>query len=263
VSGPHIGWGAVFTAELHKLVTLRSIRNAALLSILLPIGLAAVSAGAVGEGLATNDPSLAPGTTAETVGLEWVVLAQIGMIVCGVIAGSSEYSSGQLKTSLTAVPRRTRLMLAKAAALALLSAVTALLAIPAFSLVSQLMLGPLSVVAHGVPTSLVLRWLGGVTFWVGMSLIGFALGVLLRQALVPVFVLVVVSQLSLMLVVASSWSRFLPTVSGVFLFDPDSITAAFPRAALSAPAAWLTFVGWLVVLLAAATIVFQRRDAAR
>lgn len=252
---------SVVGAELRKLLTLNSIRITLAISVLAPIGFAAVSAGSVGEGIASHDPDLAPGTIPETVGLEWVVLAQIGVMVCGVLAGSTEYPHGQLKTSLLAVPGRVRLVLAKAVALSLLTGLAALIAIPGLSLVSQAVLGPLSVIQSGVPASLLWRWAGAVVFWVGMSLIGLALGLLMRQALIPLFGLIVVSQLSLVLVVATSWSKFLPTVSGVMLFDPDSIVAAIPQAALPGAMPWLVFLAWVFGLLGIAAFAFNRRDA--
>lgn len=79
-----------------------------------------------------------------TVGLTWgltVLLALVaggadpipyvraGFLVLGVLAASSEYEGGQLRTTLLGVPRRARLQLAKALALALVAAPAAVVTV--------------------------------------------------------------------------------------------------------------------------------------
>ncbi|WP_435738250.1 hypothetical protein V5D56_06580 [Cellulosimicrobium sp. PMB13] len=253
-------WRDVLVSELTKLLTLRSVWVTLLVTAVCMVGLAWVSAPSVGEGIASGDPDLAPGTVAETVGLEFVLLGQIGVIVAGVMAAGSEQTSGQIKTSLVAVPARTGLLVVKATALLLVTLVVGIVTIPAVSLVSQVGLGDVGVIDGGVPTSLVLRWVGALAYWVGIALVSFALTVVLRQVLLPLFVLVAVSQLSLMLVVLTPASRFLPTVAGVQLFDPTTITAAFPAAALTPAAAATCLAAWVLVLLVAATWLFRTRD---
>ncbi len=124
------------------------------LAVTVPVALAALTAPAVRDALATDDPALAPGVTPAGVGMEYVALGQIALVVVGVLAASSEYRGGQLLVSLTAVPARGRLLAAKSLALALVSLVVAVLAVPAMSLVSQTLLGDLSVIDDGVPS----RW---------------------------------------------------------------------------------------------------------
>lgn len=247
-------------SELTKLLTLRSVLLTLLITVVLSVAMAALTAPAVGEGILSGDPDLAAGTVPEAVGLEWVILGQIGIIVVGVLAGSHEFTGRQVTTSLVAVPRRGRLVATKVLALTLVVLLTGVVAIPALSLLSQAGLGELGVLGDGVPESLVTRWLGALVFWLGMGLIGFALGMLMRQALVPLFVLIVVSQLSMMLVVLSPWSKVLPTVAGVQLFDPTSITAAFPDAALSPAVAYGSFTTWVLLLVVVAATRFVQRD---
>lgn len=251
---------SVLWSECVKLITLRSVVVGLGLTILIPVTMAALTAPAVGRGLLSNDPDLAVGTLPETVGLEWVIFGQIGMIVIGVITGSSEYVSRQVKTSLVSVPNRFQFVAAKMTAVLIVAVIVSVVAIPLISLASQFALGSLGVISGGVPSSLVIRWLGAIVFWIGMAEIGFALGLIARQTLIPLFGLLVVSQLSLILVVLTATAKFLPTVSGVMLFDPTSVSAAIPQAAMSAPLAYAVFSAWVVGLLLLATAIFTRRD---
>src|SRR6478672_5869793 len=142
---------SLFRAELTKLVTLRSVWITAALTWLIVVLVGWSQAGPVGEALRTNDPGLAPGASPETVGFDWVALGLIGIIVIGVIAASSEYVSGQLRSSLVAAPNRERLYWAKCAALTVFVTLLGLVTIPLLSLLSQSGLGELSVINGTVP----------------------------------------------------------------------------------------------------------------
>lgn len=254
------GRGAVLLSELTKLLTLRSVQITLALTVALPVLAAALSAPSVGQGIATDDPALAPGVIPESVGLEWVVVGQIGMIVMGVLAASSEQVGGQIRVSMIAVPARARLMLTKAVALLLVTLVVGIVTIPTLSLLSQVGLGDVGIIDDGIPASLVWRWVGAIAFWAGMAQISLALATLLRQALVPIFFLITLSQLSLMLVVLTTWSKLLPTVAGVEIFDPTSISAAFPDATLTTGQAYTCLGLWVAALLVFAVALFRRRD---
>ena len=253
-------WQQVLTSELTKLLTLRSVWITLAATVVIVIALGWLSAPAVGEGLASNDPGLAPGTVAESVGLEFVLLGQIGMIVVGVMAAGSEQTGGQIKTSMVAVPARVSLILLKSAALLLVTLVVGAVTVPVLSLVSQAGLGDLGVISDGVPATLVWRWVGAVAYWVVIAQVAFALSSMMRQVILPLFLLVAVSQLSMMLVVLTPFSRFLPTVAGVQLFDATTITAAFPAAALTPSEATGCVLAWTLGLLAAAAALFRARD---
>ncbi|NYF14188.1 hypothetical protein HDC34_002515 [Pseudoclavibacter sp. JAI123] len=247
-------------SESSKLFTLRAVLITLAVSFVVPVLMAAVTAPSVGEGLRVDDPMLAAGTTPEVVGLEWIALGQIGVIIVGVLAGSGEFSGGQIQTSLVAVPNRFRLVLAKVSVLAVTVTLLGAVTIPLLSICSQLGLGSLSVLSDGVPVSLLVRWLGGVVYWTGIALIGFSFAVLVRQALVPLLVLIAVSQISLVLVFLTPWAKFLPTIAGAQLFDAAAVTAANPAAALDPGSAYAVFLLAVVALVCCAAVAFCRRD---
>ena len=250
----------VFLSEVVKLLTLRSVRVAILTTVALCVGMAALTAPSIGDAMALNDPGLAPGTTPETVGLEWVGLGLIGVSIVGVIAGSSEYTGHQLKTSLISVPSRTRITVTKSLALLAVTVTMAVVAIPALSLLSQLGLGELGVLQEGVPASLIWRWLGGLLVWGATAQIGFALGVLLRQAILPLFLMIVISQLTLPLVHLVPFAQYLPFAAGTLLYDPGMITGSTPNAYLPPLIAGALVLGWTGLLVGVALIRFQKRD---
>lgn len=246
-------------SELSKLISLRSIWITSLLVAVLCILAAWSQAAGTGDAIRSNDPELADGVTPETVGLDWVALGLIGVIVIGVIAAGSEYTSGQLKTSLVAAPNRVRLFFAKIAALTALITVIGVVTVPTLSLLSQHGLGNLSVIDGQVPASLLLRWVGAIAYWVATALISFSIAILLKQNLIPMFALIVISQVGLMLLLLSTWFAYLPTIAGTQLFDPG-LTSYYPDAALGIPVAATVTAAWTVALLAIAGYRFVRRD---
>ncbi|MDN5855411.1 MAG: ABC transporter permease [Actinomycetia bacterium] len=70
---------------------------------------------------ATTADGIASGETGESAGsfITWgMLIAQVTAIVLGVLAVSSEYSTGMIRTTLAATPRRGQMMFAKCALLA-------------------------------------------------------------------------------------------------------------------------------------------------
>lgn len=94
----------LLSSELVKLLTLRSVWVTGLVTVGICITMSVLTAPSIGEAIAVNDPALAAGTTPELVSLEWVNMGLVGIIVIGVVAGSSEYVGDQIKISLLAVP---------------------------------------------------------------------------------------------------------------------------------------------------------------
>lgn len=251
----------LIAAELTKLLSLRSIWITALVTVALVILAAWSQANAIGDALRSHDPALAPGIQPETVGFEWVALGLIGILIIGVVAAGSEYTSGQIHTSLVAAPGRVRLFLAKAVALTIVITVIGIVSIPTLSLLSQQGLGSLSVIDEQIPLSLILRWIGAIGYWIAMALIAFSTALLLRQTLIPLFALIVISQLSLLLLLLSNILAILPTIAGVQLFDEGLVAGSYPEAELGIPLAVALTSGWTILMLVIAGWRFAKRDS--
>lgn len=256
-------FGRALTSELTKLLSLKTVRVTLLLTVLLPALLEVATVSTAREMLVTNSPELAAGVVPETIGLDGAAYAVLGFIVLGVLAGSSEAVGGQLRTSLVAVPRRGVLVSAKAAALAVVATALSVLVVVSTSLLSQLTLGDVGVIDGGVPTSLVVRWVGVVVFLVGMALIGMAVALVTRSGFVPMIVLIVVMLGGVMLLVLTTAATYLPTIAGMQMFDRGMFAEEFPGALLSTSQAYTVFLAWVVALLAGAVWTVRRRDLSR
>ena len=153
------------------------------------------------------------------------------------------------------------MFLAKAVALTIVITVIGIVSIPTLSLLSQRGLGSLSVIDEQIPLSLILRWIGAIGYWIAMALIAFSTALLLRQTLIPLFALIVISQLSLLLLLLSNILAILPTIAGVQLFDEGLVAGSYPEAELGIPLAVALTSGWTILMLVIAGWRFAKRDS--
>ncbi|MFC8390753.1 MULTISPECIES: ABC transporter permease [unclassified Streptomyces] len=178
---------AAVRAEFTKLLGIRGTLVALLLFAPFSLLIAALGGWSAKGAIESDSPGLRSDFTPQQAGLDGVLYGQLALIVFGVLIVSSEYTSGMMRVSLLAVPRRGRLYAAKTAVTA---AATAALAIPVTVvgyLVTQLALGPhgASIGASGVPRALA----GAVLYLTLMSLFAAGLAATARSAVVPLAVL--------------------------------------------------------------------------
>jgi len=132
----------VITAELTKIRTVRSTRCALLLTLLICSCLGYF----VSLSLRVSFPRLPPQQRHDFDPLfatfYSLSLGQLALVVFGVTVTGSEYSTGMIATSLTAVPRRGLFYAAKIAAGLLAAAGTALVTVTATFFAAQQALGP-------------------------------------------------------------------------------------------------------------------------
>lgn len=259
----------ILTFELWKLRTLRStvylLLGAAALLIIMGSIAAASSTGSVdasggpgggGPGFNSDQP-----VQIVLLATDFAVLI---MGVFGCLAVAREFASGMIRTTLTAVPRRIPALLAKALAVVMVSVVPALVGV-----FGAFWLGTAILAAGDAPSASlgdegVLRAVAGTALYlVAVSVIGVALGYLLRSVASGITTLV-----ALLLIV--------PTFAGLLL--PDSFdtalqylpsnaasalasTGATTQELLSPATGGAVLAGWIVVSLIAAAWTFQRRDA--
>jgi ABC-type transport system involved in multi-copper enzyme maturation permease subunit len=193
------------------------------------------------------------------------VVLLIAASVFGVLVSANEYSSGMIRLTLTATPRRTRVLLAK---LVLVSGVT--LGVGLFTVTAMFLVGQATLGAYGIPQAslgdadaqrLVIG-LGAATPL--FPILGFALGVILRSTAGAI--------------TAALGLLWLPQVFGEVLpawpqehilsltpqSGADSMTVSHlaESALYSAPATGAVIVAvWLVVFIGGAYLTLRRRDA--
>ncbi|MCW3819770.1 hypothetical protein ONA91_35575 [Micromonospora sp. DR5-3] len=201
-------------------------------------------------------------TDPSDLGLRDLGIGLIGPMILGVIVVSSEYTSTgqdapgarQLTATLTAVPDRLRLLVAKTTALVLTVAAQAAVTATATLTLTQ--------VLHGehVPAPAPTRVVAAILYWALTALLAYAITLITRNGIVPLTLLIInssVVSVSYLLTKVTDLASYLPDIAGtqMFLRDTD-----FP-VEIAPVTAGLVMTAWIVVLLAIGLILFQRRDA--
>lgn len=185
-SPPRAGMKASLHAEWTKLRTLPSswLLLAAAVVLTVAVGTAAVSA------VTTRVCESAAACHEDTVklSLTGVWLGQAAVLVLGALSMGAEYTTGTIRTALTAVPRRGTLLTAKSAVLAALTAAAGAVAVCASLLTARLILpgnGFTPEAGYPPPSPADLTTLraalGSVLCLVLVALLGLGLATLLRD----------------------------------------------------------------------------------
>ena len=252
----------VLSSEWAKLWSLRSTWITLGLGqlFLVAFGLIASSRYKSGIGSAHMDRDFAA-STAVSLSLFGTHFAQLAVGVLGVLVTAGEYSTGMIRSTFAAVPRRLPVLWSKAATFGLVALVVGLLgAFVAFGFGSGIVSG--TPAAMSLTHAGVVRSLLGAGLYLGLvGVIGTALGALLRSVAGGISVLVATLMLipGLMSLLPSSWqddiSPYLPSNAGesMFALTHDSTT-------LSPTAGLLVLLGWTALALAGAAYRLVRRD---
>lgn len=255
------GFGGALRSELTKIRSVRSTYWALMTTVLVTVligVLACVFTSAVSSGPRTSyfDPTY--------VSLVGLIIGQLIIAVLGALTVTSEYTTGMIGTSLTVQPRRGTLFAAKAAAFALVSLGTGLVAAFTSFLLGQ------AILSHGDPGATlgqphVLRAIVGAGLFLCVSgLLAFGLGALLRYtaaaAVMAIAVLFVSLPISAFL--PDSWQasarKWIPFNAGSQIWS----TVSDPGAHMFSPwAGFAVFTGYAAIAVAAGLAAFVWRDA--
>jgi ABC-2 type transport system permease protein len=113
--------------------------------------------------------------------LSGVQLAQIAVGVLGALVITAEYATGSIRTTFTAVPRRTRVLVAKAAVVATVTFAVSLPGVFAAFLIGQRVLAPQHLDASLSQPGVLRAVIGSALYLALVALLGLGLGVLLRS----------------------------------------------------------------------------------
>ena len=189
-------------------------------------------------------------------------LGQLAIAVLGVIVISSEYSTGAIRASLLAVPRRVPMLVAKMIVFALLDlVVSAITVFAVFFLTTSILHSHVSIT---LSESGVLRaCVGGILYLTVLGLFALAVGGLIRHtagavATVIGLILVVPPLISLIPgTIANHIHGYLPTVAGELVAQSTQQSADV----LSPWQGFGVFCLWTVVLMSACGWLLTHRDA--
>ena len=135
--GPAAEFSNVLRSEFTKLRSVRSTYWTLLVALVLTIGLAAITAVVVPGHLHLDDRATFNGAR---LSLGGVNLAQIAIGVLGVLVITSEYGTGMIRATLSAVPQRKMLLAAKGVVFAVTALIVGLVASFAAFFLSQAIL---------------------------------------------------------------------------------------------------------------------------
>jgi len=292
----HAGLRGTLASEFTKLRSVRSTYWTLAALVIVSVGIAAI----VGFGVASNihnNPQNKAGTDAtQTSLIAFFELGQLIIAVVGAMSITSEYSTGMIRTSLTVMPRRGTIYLAKLIVLTTVTLVISLVTSFISFFVGQAAMsgsgvsaslfhsitipanafmhppkggnGPPVVTFQGTetisPGTVLTAVIGTALFVTVVTLIAFGLGAIIRHtagaitsAIGLMFVLSVIIQL-----LPDNWRwdimRFFPDAAGRVL----SVTTQNSNPHLwSAWPQFLVTIIWAAVLVGVGGYLFRKRDA--
>ncbi len=261
----HVGFGHLMLSEWTKIRTVRSTLWTLLLFVVVTLGLTGLltwlTVHAVNQGKAPGrGAAIAADPTSFILGTG-LGLGQLAICVLGVLVITSEYSTGTIRASLLAAPKRLPMLAAKAAVFSVLVLVIGeIVAFGSFFIGSALAhsLIKVSLSDPGVARAV----LGAGLYLTVLGLFALAIGNLIRHtagAITSVIGLVLVIG-PLLALLPYSWGahihEYFPTVAGAL------ITADHQQSnqLLSPWQGFGVFCLWTALLLAAGAYLLQRRD---
>lgn len=274
---PRAGWPPADDVSAHNVTLPRVIRSEwiklrSVRSTIVTLALTAAAVVAIGvlvSMLSDGAPITADGITddGETIydpagnSLFGETLAQLVLGIMGALVITSEYSTGLIRTTLTAVPRRLPVLWAKVIVVAAAAFATMVASLSVAFFVGQ------AVYSGGGPSASlsdpgVLRAvLAAGLFPTAIAVMGVALGALMRHTATAIGILVALLFVVPVLfeTLGGVWARaseYLPGEAGEAM-----ITVVKDSGQMSPGAGLFVLIGWIGVLLAGATITLKRRDA--
>src|SRR5262245_48447929 len=249
----------ILRSEFCKLRSVRSTTWSLIAAVGFMIGFAALEAVFLPGRLSEQDKAT---LDAVRVSLGGSHLSQIALGVLGVLIITSEYTTGMIRATLAAVPRRSYVLLAKTVVFAATALVVGLAGSFAGFFVFQALLSgdalQSSINEPGVARALI----GCGLYLAVLGLLGLGLGAIIRAssgAIAALFGLLFVPQILVQLLPGGwkdSVGRYLPMQAGSQIF------AQRPEAGALAPwTGFAVFCLYAAVALAAGFILFNRRDA--
>jgi ABC-type transport system involved in multi-copper enzyme maturation permease subunit len=252
----------VAVSEWTKLHSLRSTRWSLLVAVVLTIGLPLLFATIVGSHWAHMNPHDRADRHPLDVALAGVNLSQLAIAVLGVLIITGEYSTGMIRASFTAVPKRLPVLWAK---LGVYAVVTFVLMVPSVLIAfwgSQWVLNRHHILQISFSHSGVARAvIGGALYLVVLGMFALAIGAIVRNTAggIAAFAAIFFVIPPLMNILPTNWnnaiSKYLPNSAGRDVF---SLTHG-PHDLAPGPG-FALFCGYTVLAIVIAAVLLVRRD---
>jgi ABC-2 type transport system permease protein len=258
----NVSLGSIIRSEWLKFRSVRSSIVGVVLTVVLTIGLAALVTWLLRRNWATASPLTRATFDPVQTSLVGVVLAQFAVGVIGALFVTSEYSSGSMRTTLTAVPKRIELMLGKLIVLAV-----SILVLGEFCVFVSFLLGQY-IFSGVVPTaslsngSVLRAVIFSGLYLTLMAALAFGLGLIIRHsgacicAIVGILLIVPLIFDFLPQNVRDAGDKFLPSELGNVMSSPSVVSHDF--------GVWtstILLLVYVVVIVGVGISMFTRRDA--
>jgi hypothetical protein len=252
----------VALSEWTKLRSLRSTRWSLLVGTVLTIGLPILFATIISNRWSHLSPHERADRHPLDVALAGVNIGQLAIGVLGILVISGEYSTGMIRSTVIAVPKRLPVLWAKAAVYALVAFVLMLPAVMIAFFGSQAILRnhhilEISFSHPGVARTVI----GGAVYLMLLGVFALGLGAIVRNTAggIATFAAIMFVIPPLLNVLPSSWNNainpYLPSTAGQAIFSlthGSDTLAPWPGFAL--------FCGYTALSLAIAAVLLVRRD---
>jgi ABC-type transport system involved in multi-copper enzyme maturation permease subunit len=255
-----IGFANLLRSEWTKLRTVRSTYWTAAIAVLASVALGIVICARTAYNIRRGDQSLA-GFDPTLTSLNGLYIAQVAIGALGVLTISSEYGTGMIRATLTAVPQRRAVLAAKGLVFAGVTLIAGeIMSFTAFG-IGQALLARAHAGASLSEPGVLRATIGGGLYLTAVGLLGFGIGALIRHTAGALsaffgvlFALTVVTDL-----LPTSWRNdvinYLPANAGsqilTVLHSPRALTPWEGLGVLSL---------YAVAAISAATILITRRD---
>jgi ABC-2 type transport system permease protein len=252
----------VFRSEWTKLRSVRSTRWSLFAATVLTIGFPLLASAIISSHWGSRSPADRAGFNPLDPALIGSQIAQLAIAVLGVLVITGEYSTGMIRASLSAVPKRLPVLWGKAV---VFGATTFALMLPAVLIAffaSQAILGRHDASYSWNHAGVARAVIGAVLYLVVVAVLSLGIGTIVRNTAggIATFAAIFFVLPPLMNVLPTSWnnaiSPYLPSQAGraiIQLTHGSDTLAPWTGFAL--------FAGYAAVTLAIAAVVLLRRDA--
>lgn len=259
----------IVAAEWIKFRTVRSTVWTLVATVVLMVGVAALLAWASTLPVEGQDP-VTQMNIAQLLSAGYQ-LGQLAIAVLAVLTVTSEYSTGMIRSTFAAEPRRWPALAAKAVVLSLVVAGVTVVSMALAYLATMPFHATLGATFDLGDAETQRMVVGLPLYLIAIALLSFGLGALLRHSAAALTVMVgllLVVENVLMMVPLRAFeliSPILPSTAGrKLLFDTEMLAAvdSMTKGPILTPwEGYLVLLAWVAVIAAAAVILLRRRDA--
>ncbi|HEY9323955.1 MAG TPA: ABC transporter permease [Agromyces sp.] len=265
-----LSFGGVLRSEWIKLRSLRSTTWSYLIVIAISLGMALImSLSMVSDMNGGADASGMPADGQVSLIVQssvfGVFFGQLVAGVLGVLIISGEYTTGMIRSTLTAVPKRLPALATKAIVLFVTTFLVGLVANLGAFLVASVVFSGVDVSASLVDPAVFLPILGGALYLALVSVFALGVGTMLRSSAGGIAAVLGVMLLlpTVLQMIPAEWAHdlipYLISSAGLGIFT--STTAEPAGDALGAWLSLLIVLAWMGASIAGAAVLLKRRDA--